>query len=91
MEYTPERVRSICRILVHVGHRRLMQPQTNQAQQRRSRQGLRLYYMSRSFCFHVEVLVEVTTQARRLIPLTQVTATVGLAADLKAAEDEANP
>ena len=28
---------------------------------------------------------------RRLIPLTQVTATVGLAADLKAAEDESNP
>ena len=27
----------------------------------------------------------------RLIPLTQVTATVGLAADLKAAEDESNP
>jgi hypothetical protein len=26
-----------------------------------------------------------------LIPLTQVTATVGLAADLKAAEDESNP
>ena len=29
--------------------------------------------------------------ARGLIPLTQVTATVGLAADLKAAEDESNP
>jgi hypothetical protein len=28
---------------------------------------------------------------RGLIPLTQVTATVGLAADLKAAEDESNP
>jgi hypothetical protein len=42
-EYTRERVRSTCRILVHVGHRRLMQPQTNQAQQRRSQQGLRLY------------------------------------------------
>jgi len=28
---------------------------------------------------------------RRLIPLTQVTATMGLPADLKAAEDESNP
>src|SRR5712671_5666621 len=31
------------------------------------------------------------TRDSGLIPLTQVTATVGLAADLKAAEDESNP
>src|SRR5258708_6571440 len=38
-EYTLERVRNTCRILLHVGHRHRMQPQTNQAQQRRPLQG----------------------------------------------------
>lgn len=37
VEYTP-RVHSTCRTLVDIGHRHLMQPQTNQAQQRRSQQ-----------------------------------------------------
>jgi len=42
-EYTLERVRNTCRILLHVGHRHRMQPQTNQAQQRRPLQGPGFY------------------------------------------------
>jgi hypothetical protein len=71
-EYTRERVRSTCRILVHVGHRHPMQPQTNQAQQRRSQQGSGFYSYLAPFvsAFEVVFVGGNTTQAREVYLLS---------------------